>query len=52
MWRGIRVEILAIHLPTLSTSPCVLDTLNENDGSSGIGERQRRPYGWWKGEKL
>lgn len=24
----------------------------KNDGSSGIGERQRRPYGWWKGAKL
>lgn len=52
-WKGgVRVGILAIHLPTLSTSPCVLDTLNGNDGSSGLGERQRKPYGWWRGTKL
>lgn len=52
-WKeGVRVEILAIPLTELSASPRALDTLNKNDSSLGIGERQRKPYGWWKGEKL
>lgn len=52
-WKeGVRVEILAIPLTELSVSPRALDTLNKNDSSLGIGERQRKPYGWWKGEKL
>lgn len=52
-WKeGVRVEILAIPLTELSASPSALDTLNKNDSSLGIGERKRKPYGWWKGEKL
>ena len=52
-WKeGVRVEILAIPLTELSASLSALDTLNKNDSSLGIGERKRKPYGWWKGEKL
>lgn len=52
-WKeGVRVEILAIPLTELSASPSALDTLNKNDSSLGIGERQRKPYVWWKDEKL